>query len=260
MSDRVAVNHCVVHNLQSALDIELLELKCNVHPLDGIAKKCNTSFKLYDTEHNIESSTFGRECCAVNFIYAMCKMQGKGDPAGFKQFMRQAKIKPGIIVRYVGNWFHFVFHLAGVFYYLREKLLNYLDSACRNTTSLRSASQKDLRNNKLLLQLQTLGIIGKLITGPWMQQLYANQKITNLDSIPYVKTCLQNLHRLKNCPQLVFDTKNDVFDISLDEDSDEVLHCLQNDVLSVSEKECLAEILLRLITGVVDVIEHQMKG
>ena len=53
--------------------------------------------------------------------------------------------------------------------------------------------------------------------------------------------------------------KNDVFGISLDEDSDEVLHSLRNAVLSVSEKECLAEILLRLITGVVDVIEHQMK-
>ena len=143
--------------------------------------------------------------------------QGKGDPAGFKQFMRQANIKPGIIVRYVGNRFHVVFHLAGVFYYLREKLLNYLDSACRNTTSLRSALQKDLRNNKLLLQLQALGIIGKLITGPWMQQLYANQKITNLGSIPYVKTCLQNLYLLRNCPQLVFDMKNDVFGISLDE-------------------------------------------
>ena len=47
LSDRVAVNHCVVQNLQSALDIELLELKCNVHPLDGIAKKCNTSLTLY---------------------------------------------------------------------------------------------------------------------------------------------------------------------------------------------------------------------
>ena len=68
LSDRVVVNHCVVQSLQSALDIELLELKCNVHPLDGIAKKCNTSLKLYDTEHNIESSTFGRECCAVNFM------------------------------------------------------------------------------------------------------------------------------------------------------------------------------------------------
>ena len=38
-----------------------------------------------------------------------------------------------------------------------------------------------------------------------------------------------------------------------------VLHSLRNAVLSVSEKECLAEILLRLTTGVVDVIEHQMK-
>ena len=35
---RVAVNHSVVQNLQSALDIELLELKCNDHPFDGIAK------------------------------------------------------------------------------------------------------------------------------------------------------------------------------------------------------------------------------
>ena len=89
--------------------------------------------------------------------------------------------------------------------------------------------------------------------------VHANQKITNLDSIPYVKTCLQNLYLLRKWPQLVFDMKNDVLGISLDKDSDEVLHSLRNAVLSVSEKECLAEILLRLITGVVDVTEHQMK-
>ena len=64
--------------------------------------------------------------------------------------------------------------------------------------------------------------------------VHANQKITNLDSIPYVKTCLQNLYLLRNCPQLVFDMKNEVFGISLDEDSDEVLHSLRNAVLSVS--------------------------
>ena len=39
-TDRVAVNHCVVQSLESSLDIELLELKCNVHSLDGIAKRC----------------------------------------------------------------------------------------------------------------------------------------------------------------------------------------------------------------------------
>ena len=104
-----------------------------------MAKQCNTSLKLYGTEHNIENSTFSRECCAVDFIYAICKMrykQGKGDPAGFQKFMRQANFKPGIIVWYVGNRFNVVFTLAGVFYYLREKFLNYLDSVCRNTTCL----------------------------------------------------------------------------------------------------------------------------
>ena len=127
--------HCVVQSLQSSLDIELLELKCNVHPLDGIAKRCKDLLKVYDKEYNITSDIFGSErCCAVSFMYAMTKMrfkQGKGDPGGFRQFLRQEKIKPRIIVCYVGNRFHVVFHLAGVLYYLREKHLIYLDTSCR---------------------------------------------------------------------------------------------------------------------------------
>ena len=38
LTDHVAVNHCVVQALNTDLDIELLELKCNVHPIDGIAQ------------------------------------------------------------------------------------------------------------------------------------------------------------------------------------------------------------------------------
>ena len=94
LTDRVAVNHCVVQSLRSSLDIELLELKCNVHPQDGIAKRCTDLLKVYDKEYNITSVTFGYGCCAVNFMYAMTKMrlkQGKGDPGGFKQYLRQEK-------------------------------------------------------------------------------------------------------------------------------------------------------------------------
>ena len=96
-----------------------------MHPLDGIAKRCTDLLKVYDKEYNITSDTFGNSCCAVSFMYAMTKMcfkQGKGDPGGFKQFLRQENIKPGIIVRYVGNRFHVVFHLAGVLYYLTFNL------------------------------------------------------------------------------------------------------------------------------------------
>ena len=70
-----------------------------MHPLDGIAKRCTDLLKVYDKEYNITSDTFGNGCCAVNFMYAMTKMcfkQGKGDPGGFKQFLRQENIKPGV--------------------------------------------------------------------------------------------------------------------------------------------------------------------
>ena len=80
-----------------------------MHPLDGIAKRCTDLLKVYDKEYNITSDTFGNGCCAVNFMYAMTKMcfkKDKGDPGGYKQFLRQENIKPGIIVRYVGNRFH----------------------------------------------------------------------------------------------------------------------------------------------------------
>ena len=108
--------------------------------------------------------------------------QVKGDPAGFKLFLRQNNIKSSIIVCYVGNRFHVMFHQAGVLYYLQEKLLMYLENVCNSKTTLRTALIKDLRNNKILLQLRALGLIGKLVTGPWMHQLYTNQAITNLES------------------------------------------------------------------------------
>ena len=82
LTDRDAVNHCVVQHLQLQMDVELLELNCNVHPLDGIAKKCTNILKNYDAEMAIKSDTFGRDCCVVNLIYGITKMRGKGDPAG----------------------------------------------------------------------------------------------------------------------------------------------------------------------------------
>ena len=55
--------------------------------------------------NSTKSDTFGNDCCAAKFLYGMSKMrykQGRGDPSGLKQFMRLEKIKPGMIVRYVG--------------------------------------------------------------------------------------------------------------------------------------------------------------
>ena len=60
---------------------------------------CTNILKVYDNQNNVTSDTFGRDCCAVYFIIAMNKMrfkQGKGDPSGFKQFLRQNNIKQSL--------------------------------------------------------------------------------------------------------------------------------------------------------------------
>ena len=51
--------------------------------------------------------------------------------------------------------------------------------------TLRTSLVKDLRNINILLQLRALGIIGKMVTGPWMHELYTNSGISNLNSINY---------------------------------------------------------------------------
>ena len=43
MSDRVSVNHCVWLKLEELFQHTLLELKCNVHPLDGISNKIRST-------------------------------------------------------------------------------------------------------------------------------------------------------------------------------------------------------------------------
>ena len=42
----VAVNHGVVQRLEEILVIELLELKCNIHPLYDIAKKSSNTLHI----------------------------------------------------------------------------------------------------------------------------------------------------------------------------------------------------------------------
>ena len=60
--------------------------------------------------------------------------QGKGD----KLFLNQESIKPSVIMRYVGNRFLVLCHLAGILYVLRDKLMLYLENVCNITTSLRT--------------------------------------------------------------------------------------------------------------------------
>ena len=91
VSDRVSVNNCVRKKLEEDLDIELLGLNCNVHPLDGMAGAARTALKKIDSACELKGDCYGKSCCADNLIYSISKMrykQGTGDPKGFKSFLK----------------------------------------------------------------------------------------------------------------------------------------------------------------------------
>lgn len=126
ISDWVAVNHCVRQTLEEVLGIQLLELKCNLHPLDGIAN--TATLKKIDSERGIKGECHGKSSSANNLIYGISKVrykQGTGDPKSVKTFLKEERVKSNMIVRYVGNRLRVIFHLAGVFS-LCSKLIKYI--------------------------------------------------------------------------------------------------------------------------------------
>ena len=181
--------------------------------------------------------------------------QGKGDPAGFKHFLHQENIKPGVIVRYVGNRFHVLFYLSGIFFQLKDKLLNYLQSMCLNNITLRTSLIKGLQNNGILIQLRVLGLIGKVITGPWMKILYCNNEgKSNLELVSILKASVNRLQYLVNTPELFLTTSEDLFAEKLNE-NDETLKCLQSEIPPL-EMNILMTMALQCV---LDVLQRQLQ-
>ena len=86
--------------LEQRLSIELLELTCNVHPLDRPSTEARKTLKKVDSKYEIKTSLFENDCCAANVTYGLSKMRyknGKGDPNGFKQCTRKHQIQLKLI-------------------------------------------------------------------------------------------------------------------------------------------------------------------
>ncbi|CAL1537180.1 unnamed protein product, partial [Lymnaea stagnalis] len=52
-------------------------------------------------------------CIVANLIHCISKMRyikGSGQPGGFMAVLKKERLKPGIIIRYVDNRLHVIFH------------------------------------------------------------------------------------------------------------------------------------------------------
>ncbi|KAF6031578.1 hypothetical protein EB796_010128 [Bugula neritina] len=61
MSDRAAVNHCVSKELEKFLGYSVLELNCNIHPLDSLAIAFRKTVSTVEAESNVSSELKGSD-------------------------------------------------------------------------------------------------------------------------------------------------------------------------------------------------------
>nr|XP_047129504.1 uncharacterized protein LOC124809447 [Hydra vulgaris] len=173
LSDRAPVNSCMKNMLQEEMDIQLMQLYCNVHPLETIALKALLALKTIDNELNIKPAK-GTDGVAVTVLKSISKLRYsyKGDPAAFKSYLKKNNVAPGLFLRYVGSRFHVLFHMAGIVVTYERLLKTFLENNTKN--KICQLLLQDMSNDITLVQLQGLGLIGKIITGPWMSLAYKN--------------------------------------------------------------------------------------
>ena len=71
LTDRAPVNACVTRQLCEELQSQLLQLNCNVHPLDSVSRSAQANLLKLDTRQGIKGLCFGSSGSAANLINAI---------------------------------------------------------------------------------------------------------------------------------------------------------------------------------------------
>jgi hypothetical protein len=94
--------------------------------------------------------------------------------------------------------------------YLRSDLGEYLSKYAKEIGGLKASLKKDMENKVILEHLQLLGLIGKVITGPWMTLFYSEES-NNLDLCGPIQESVAFVSRLVAEPGLLLSTTTTCF-------------------------------------------------
>jgi hypothetical protein len=256
MTDRAAANHAAIRTVNEILGIELNELNCHLHPLDTIANKSKTCLSRLENGKPCPS-LFGNGCLAERIILALNKMRykdGKGDPHGFRVFLQDYNIPKGLIIRYRGNRLHVLFRLASTYITHYGLILKYLTTRCLNNTSLKTALIAALQDplGLAILELKCLGILGKVLTGPWMSRYYSND-VNHVDAFVEIKCCLERIEAfIAHGVVVLDDLKIDFFGTELTDRDKELF---KDNI----DKEQFTTMFISMLQAVVEVLRRQYK-
>lgn len=178
---------------------------------------------------------------------------GKGDPKGFANFLDDEGLPRGHIPRYRGNRLHVLFHICGKYVQHLERFLQFLQTATLSCGGLQASILADFDTAVAKDEMRVLGLIGKLLSGPWMTKFYtsAEKQVSHVEGITIVKAVLKVVKEYMAKPERVLTTKTDFFGNAA---ADATLLKLQE---SPDNEKLFVTMMTACLSSVITVLERQ---
>ena len=222
MTDRCVTNTAVDDQLQNLKGTKTNRFRCAMHPLDSMAKDCEKVIKSYEEsvsindqkskgnypfQHRGESNTQALVRTSAK-LYHDAKFNCSHALSCYLKSVNAVpeadKKKSVLFHRFVGNRFHVYFLSSGCLYHYREALVTFFTDQFTPQNAVHSSIFNALQVRCMHITTRALGIIGKLVTGPWMrllgqetnilkmnthfQQAYSNLTSWSTDASPLLET------------------------------------------------------------------------
>ncbi|XP_033122099.1 uncharacterized protein LOC117121105 [Anneissia japonica] len=244
LTDRATVNHATIMLLEKTWKKNFQELNCHLHPLETIAKSCGDALSAVEREREIQEKTlFGSGCIGQRIVFNVNKLRykdGKGDPRQFKTELVKAGLKKGFIPRYRGNRLHILFHIAGQIF-MKDNFFTNLFVSGLSSVKLSSALSVVFKTKHAKIELQVLGLIGRIISSPWMGKFYVSavEQLNHLDAFDIIRHAMDKINKFARDPYSTLTTKVNCFGEELVDASKMQVQPVDRDLFLVMMKQCL---------------------
>ena len=151
---------------------------CGLHFLVGLAESAEATLKAWEVTLEEDNERDKRSSGVQRLVRTACKAfhhrgsQQAGCSTYFRTYLRRQGITKIPLAAFVGNRFNILFYDAAGVYFLRSHMECYLSEFHGSELNrLLQAVLCDLRTPHLIAGCQALGILDKIVTGPFWRHL-----------------------------------------------------------------------------------------
>ena len=149
---------------------------CGLHYVVGLAECTEEAIKLW--EASVASTETSGSSGTQRLIRTACKAlhhhgsQQCGSSSLFRSYLKQEGIFKIPLAQFVGNCFNILFYDAAGVYYLKDHIIQFIESIHGTQANrLLQSVLKDIKNTAFISGCRALGLIDKIVTGPLWRKL-----------------------------------------------------------------------------------------